>query len=715
MIYEKDLCTYEEFKNMSIRERRYYLNKVYGDSLSHRVIAVIKEFSSNKIEFEIKYFILQNNLLQEFYLFKDKSFSSFTSNSNNLIASCIKKNFSVGDSLVCEIYAGDVHPVSFFVCSKKQAKSILETYEKIGISYNPDEISKENNKNFNDDSTLANIDVQLQKNIEEKNSEIELLEKSLNELKKLQEDAENQYKDKVQIQEQRLTEEYNQKKSELQNLISGMENERNELKEDIEDLNSNIEDLNKKIQRLNNELEEKSNERYELEEYIENLNRQKDSLEEKLNILRAYGINFFEEEPAEEIVVEEETADFEGAIDFLFNGDSAKKISTQKKSVKLRNFNDFDKMADYWQSHLNTAKYNFLKYDKRILESLYFGLQTDQLILLMGNPGTGKTSLVKALAKSFNFADAKIIPVQSNWTDKSDLLGYYNPLEKNYVATPFLDALINFSRQAEKNPDKLFIICLDEMNLAHVEYYFAEFLSVLQDSDNAEITLYSEQLQQNILYELENVGFKIDGDKIFYEGTPLERLRLLERKYYFELRRLAQMLINYPAKFKIPKNVKFFGTLNQDETTLDISPKVLDRSYVIRVEKFSDAEKIPVGDETPLQYQPLEDFENKLELIYNIESIKNILKNFKAVHISRRVIDKILDNDKFLNYLENIGYYSTIDYLVASCVLPKVRLDETNYDKYAAEIAKLCFGTLSEEIWQRINSPEEKIADFWRR
>ena len=428
--------------------------------------------------------------------------------------------------------------------------------------------------------------------------------------------------------------------------------------------------------------------------------------------MRIYRVNIFGEEVKNETTPDANINDFDNFTDYLFGNNSNKKINQNKSA----SFGNFDKMINYWQSHLNTAKYGFLKYDKKILESLYFGLQTDQLILLMGNPGTGKTSLVKALAKSFDFTDAAIIPVQSNWTDKSDLLGYYNPLEKNYVSTPFLDALMNFSRQAENNPEKLFIICLDEMNLAHVEYYFAEFLSILQD-ENAEITLYSEQLRKDILYELQYSGFKMDGDKIFYEGTPLENLSLLERKYYFELRRLAQMLINYPAKFKIPKNVKFFGTLNQDETTLDISPKVLDRSYVIRIEKFFD-EEIPVGDENPLNYKLIENYQNRVpkdnKITAKIDYLKSTLKTFSATHVSCRVTDKIFGNEKFLIWAEILSAERVCDFIIASCVLPKVRLDEENYESVAA-IEKLCIGALSWKIWQHINYPKDKQADFWRR
>ena len=518
----------------------------------------------------------------------------------------------------------------------------------------------------------------------------------------------NNYKSKVQFQEQQLTEEYNRKEAELQNIIAGMENERAELNEDIEDLNNDIEDLNNQIETLNDEIEEKSNERYELEEYIESLNREKDSLEEKLKFLRIYGVKIFGEEVKDENHSAANINDFDDFMGYLFGNNSNEKITQNKPT----SFDNFDEMINYWQYHLNTAKYNYLKYDKKILESLYFGLQTDQLILLMGNPGTGKTSLVKALAKSFDFADAAIIPVQSNWTDKSDLLGYYNPLEKSYVSTPFLDALINFSRQAENNPEKLFIICLDEMNLAHVEYYFAEFLSILQD-ENAEITLYSEQLRKDILYELQYSGFKMDGDKIFYEGTPLENLSLLERKYYFELRRLAQMLINYPAKFKIPQNVKFFGTLNQDETTLDISPKVLDRSYVIRVEKFF--QEIPIGEEMPLKYKLLENYQPQHKM-QNPDDVKNfalsLIRDLKFVHISRRVTEKIFGDKEFSNWQSVLSTPKIYDFIMASCVLSKVRLDEENY-KTANEIKNLCTGELSKKILHQIDSGKD--IDFWRR
>ena len=372
-------------------------------------------------------------------------------------------------------------------------------------------------------------------------------------------------------------------------------------------------------------------------------------------------------------------------------------------------FDDFEKMIDYWQEHLQ--KFHSLIYSKEILKSLYFGLQTDKLILLTGNPGTGKTSLVKALAKSFTFEDAAIISVQSNWTDKGDLLGYYNPIEKNYIATEFLDALINFSRLALLNPKNLFIICLDEMNLAHVEHYFAEFLSSLQD--NREIVLYSEKMRQNIIRELQ-------ANSIYYQNADgeldkekLATLNIEERKYYFELCRMAQMIVHYPAKIKIPPNVKFFGTLNQDETTHDISPKVIDRSYIIRLEKNNlQPEKFDVDFPESLEYKKLENYSSTHEETLNVDDFDKTLSDVS--NISKRVTKEVLRNENFETSTKILGVNDIEDFLIASFLLPKIRFDEDEYRNKIDALKNICEGhKLSEEILKQIDDGKE--ADFWRR
>ena len=115
-----------------------------------------------------------------------------------------------------------------------------------------------------------------------------------------------------------------------------------------------------------------------------------------------------------------------------------------------------------------------------VIKQLFAGMAASKLIILEGISGTGKTSLAFALGKFFNF-DSAIIPVQPSWKDRSELIGYYNEFTKKFNESEFLKAL--YVTTYRKDLD---VIVLDEMNLARIEYYFAEFLSVMEMRDPAD-------------------------------------------------------------------------------------------------------------------------------------------------------------------------------------------------------------------------------------
>ena len=172
-----------------------------------------------------------------------------------------------------------------------------------------------------------------------------------------------------------------------------------------------------------------------------------------------------------------------------------------------------------------------LYYKIEVVRQLFAGIATSKLIILEGISGTGKTSLAYALGKFFNF-DSAIIPVQPSWKDRSELIGYYNEFTKKFNESEFLKAL--YVTTYRKDLD---VIVLDEMNLARIEYYFAEFLSVMEMRD------YSS-------WVIDLIPNQMAGDPHNVKD----------------------------GKLLIPQNVIFFGTANNDDSTFTISDKVYERA-----------------------------------------------------------------------------------------------------------------------------------------
>lgn len=183
-----------------------------------------------------------------------------------------------------------------------------------------------------------------------------------------------------------------------------------------------------------------------------------------------------------------------------------------------------------------------LRYAKEDLYNFHIAMKTQSLVLLAGMSGTGKSKLVKAYADALNLPESQIamIPVRPNWTDDSDLLGYADTL--NNVYRPGDSGLVDILIEAADNKeDRLYIVCFDEMNLARVEHYFSQFLSILE-TEAKQLRLYNEELQHR-----------------FYNGGK------------------------YPPIVPIRDNVLFVGTVNIDESIHIFSDKVLDRSNVIEL------------------------------------------------------------------------------------------------------------------------------------
>jgi energy-coupling factor transporter ATP-binding protein EcfA2 len=278
-------------------------------------------------------------------------------------------------------------------------------------------------------------------------------------------------------------------------------------------------------------------------------------------------------------------------------------VNTEKEhdSTNMLSFSDvldgdYKQAVSYIQAYL---KEQDILYPRHIIENYLTLIRSNDLIILAGDSGSGKTNLVQSFAKAVGGV-SKIIPVKPNWTSSEDLLGYYNPLEKKYLATPFLEALI----EAHQHPEVPYFICLDEMNLARVEYYFADFLSKLEARDTTpEIQLYSDNESAHVLSELKAVVSIISDAKSKYSQDGIVNfVKLMQDekvntemkrafgfsdkdsliKYHGDIRRMLSGIISTPSTIKIPANVRILGAINIDETTHYLSPKILDRAHIMK-------------------------------------------------------------------------------------------------------------------------------------
>lgn len=216
------------------------------------------------------------------------------------------------------------------------------------------------------------------------------------------------------------------------------------------------------------------------------------------------------------------------------------------KEVNTKEYSDelLIQMMDYHSQKRN------LFYNMKDFVNVHTAIKCSNLVILSGLSGTGKSALVEIYARALgirnNLEDDRLlfVPVRPSWNDDADLLGYVDLVHNVYRPsdTGFVDFLVN--AQKEENKGKLFIVCFDEMNLARVEHYFSQFLSLLERPEN------QRELQ---LYDSQYAG------QLYNSAT-------------------------YPSKIIIGDNIRFIGTVNIDESTYHFSDKVLDRANVIELD-----------------------------------------------------------------------------------------------------------------------------------
>lgn len=467
---------------------------------------------------------------------------------------------------------------------------------------------------------------------------------------------------------EKAEEHFEEKKSEVEEKVSKV------LQEKQAEANSIIEEYQETINQKFNEIQNKEKELTSLNEIVEATNNHLQKMENLLSTLK-------------------DRVSLCRNLQFINEDDENKYLNllTAKEYIPVNHF-DFEKDFEKSFSKLSEHVHAYLFHKKNLIYTQYqirnflTLLRTHDLIVLSGLSGSGKTQIVKAFAEALG-GIAKIIPVKPNWTSSDDLIGYYNPLQMSFLPTPFTEAIV----EAISNPNQLYFICLDEMNLARAEYYFADFLSKLEErNQQPEIELYANHEEELFVSEfttlLNLIESSIQGKKIkswqeFLDNEEarnkfFEMLGNSDKESMLQLhskmkRRLIDIL-KFPSTIRIPDNVRFIGAINVDETTHYFSPKILDRIHVV---KFDN----------PLLFEEqvnswFENRENEKELkpVYVQPNLLSVRKEFPTVNsVELSYITKKLKeiNQKFLLPLN-------IDFGIRSIrqSLNYAELNKTTYD-----------------------------------
>ena len=199
------------------------------------------------------------------------------------------------------------------------------------------------------------------------------------------------------------------------------------------------------------------------------------------------------------------------------------------------------------------AENDGLLYAEKDLFHFHISMKSSRLVILAGKSGIGKSGLVRLYGRALGLPESQVrfLPVRPSWMDDGDVLGYVDM--KNMVYRSADTGLAELLIDAAAHPEKQYIVCFDEMNLARVEHYFAQFISVLEKEDHPMIRLYNPSLAPR-LYNSEK----------------------------------------YPPEIPVGRNVLFTGTVNVDESTCHFSDKILDRANVITLSQchFRDLLKL---------------------------------------------------------------------------------------------------------------------------
>lgn len=495
-------------------------------------------------------------------------------------------------------------------------------------------------------------------NVEYTSSKLEAIKKECEKYENYLKEMQNQKEDMNSKKEQELIEKMNYDISELKNRKEEMEKDIDEISIKY-NLCMEISELETRKNYLNEQAQKAQNEYDVFKSHSEKA--EKDIRTKLGSITNEYSDIAFDGIIANEIL--ESAANWNKNR----NKESYEKLIASKDNIsktKTLNIKSFD--ASECVEYIYNRFKEFRNYSKNDIINMMICINQNFLTVFAGQPGVGKTSVCNIIASILglynqdeNYNRFVEVSVEKGWTSKRDLIGYYNPLTKSFDKNNgLLYQTFNILNIEDMKGvyDFPYYILLDEANLSSMEYYWADFMNVCDfDKKDRKINL---------------------GEEYIYS---------------------------------IPKTLRFLATINYDHTTETLSPRLIDRAWVILLDidttksvlNYEDKEILPGKD--IVEFKTLSDtfiyyYEKEDELPQQIlDSLKSIYSKFKdnniivSPRINNMIVKYLKVGCRLLEETEDTGSsdYVALDYAVSQKLLPKINGYGENYKKFLKDILNL--------------------------